>query len=275
MIPATDLFTRFEQEMRLRNYAHTTIKTYRNCLRVYVRWLHPIFPRDATNEQIHEFLLFQLTHGRSTAWLSQCISALKFLYIVLYRRHSETVRLQYPRKQQRLPYVPTRIEVLGLAQALSNRKHRLAVLLLYSSGLRASELVALNICDVSLQRRTVQIHAGKGSRDRITVISDDLLSEIAWISGERSSRAPLIPSQGGGRWTTRSLQKVIRRAADRAGLPKRLTPHSLRHAFATHLLEGGTELRYIQSLMGHKSIETTSRYVRVRDPRALNLKSPL
>jgi integrase/recombinase XerD len=272
---SNQLFARFEQEMKLRNYARTTIKTYLCCLRAYVRWLHPTLPRDATNDQIHDFLLSLVSEGRSKAWIAQSISTLKFLYIELYNRPAAAVRLRYPRRQSRLPYVPTRAEVLQIAGALTNRKHRLAVLLLYASGLRASELIALKVGDVNFEKKTLTVHAGKGGRDRVTLFSAELAEDLRRACDQRAARDPLFPSAAGGPWTTRSLQKVVRRAARRAGVSHRITPHSLRHAFATHLLEGGTDLRFIQSLMGHASIETTTRYARVQDPGALGLSSPL
>jgi len=272
---SSNLFTRYEQEMRLRNYAHSTIKTYKLCLRQYVTWLTPTVPRDATPAQVHDFFHQLLENKRSTAWIAQCVSALKFLYVDLYRRNPNDYRFRHPRRQQRLPYVPNRVEVRKLAAGTNNRKHRLAILLLYAAGLRASELIAMNIGDVDLNRCTLHVYEGKGGKDRVTIFSKDLLTEIQWIMDKRPRAAPLIPARDGSRWTTRSLQKVIRRSADRAGLPKRLTPHSLRHAFATHLLEDGTELRLIQGLLGHSSIQTTTRYARIQDPRALQLKSPL
>ena len=271
----TNLYDRFRQEMQLRNYARNTIKTYTSCLRAYVEWLAPVHPRDADQEQIQAFLHHLLTERRSHAWIAQSVSALKFLYVELYRRDPDTIRLRYPRRNPTLPYVPTRDEVLRLADAITNRKHRLAVLLLYATGLRVSELISADIRDINLERMTLFVHQGKGGKDRVTVISPTLADELRWICADRPPTAPLIPALGGSRWTTRSVQKVVRRAARRAELPARLTPHSLRHAFATHLLEDGTELRFIQNLLGHADIKTTTRYTHVRDPRALRITSPL
>jgi integrase/recombinase XerD len=127
----------------------------------------------------------------------------------------------------------------------------------------------LQIRDVDVER------AGKGRKDRLTVLSEVLVPELRWMMGERALDEPLFPSQLGGRWTVRSVQRVVEHAAVKARLRKHVTPHSLRHAFATHLLEGGTDLRFIQVLLGHARVETTTRYTRVRNPHLLRLRSPL
>jgi site-specific recombinase XerD len=261
--------------MRVRHYARKTIKAYTGCLRAYVRWLHPTVPRDATSEEVRAYLLQCLQNGKSRAYVDQSISALKFLYVELYGWEKEAFKVRRPRREQALPDVPTQAEVLRMANVLVNRKHRLAVLLMYGSGLRVSELVRARVKDLDLDDLVLKVRDAKGRKDRLTVVSPALVEELRWITGERSPDAHLIPSKGGGRLTTRSVQKVVSRAAKKAGLHKHITPHSLRHAFATHLLERGTDLRYIQGLLGHARIQTTTRYTRIRDPHSLRIESPL
>ena len=272
---STGLMKRYRQELRLRGYAKRTIKTYESCLRQYTRWLWPIVPKEAPLDMPRSFLVHLVELGASRSLLDQQISALKFLYVELYGWASEELDVPRPRRRKTLPVVPTREEVLKLANALTNRKHRAAVLLAYGSGLRVGELVALDVGDVDLDELMVRVRAGKGGKDRHTVLSETLVPEVAWLQNGRADFAPLVPNAQGGRWSTRSMQYVMADACKKAGLKKRVTPHSLRHAFATHLLEGGTDLRVIQVLLGHAKIETTTRYTHVINPSRVRVTSPL
>ena len=149
------------------------------------------------------------------------------------------------------------------------------MLLLYATGLRIGELIALNVSDIDTEQLTVRVRQGKGRKDRLTILSPRLVPDLNRQIGSRSPEAPLFESQWGGRWAIRSAQNVVRRACREAGLKKRVTPHSFRHAFATHLLEAGTDIRVIQSLLGHHNIETTTRYTHVAGPSRLRIRSPL
>ena len=269
------LLDRTQQELRLRNYSFRTIKTYRNCLRSWLEWLLPVGPRDATAEQMRVFLLELIEAGRSRSLVDQYISALRFLYCELYGWDLDRFDLVRPRRGRYLPRVPTRGEILQLADALENRRHRVAVLLLYAAGLRVSELVALDVGDLDLPRLLLHIRRAKGRKDRISVLSEQIVGDLSWLAGGREPDEPLFFGRTQGRWSTRSVQHVVARGARLAGVPGRVTPHSLRHAFATHLLEGGTELRHIQHLLGHASVQTTARYTHLRDPRSSRLRSPL
>ena len=273
---STALIPRFREELAYRNYAPKTIKTYTSCLRQYLRWLQPLHPRDAHPEQIRGYLLEGVQAGRSRPWMDQSLSALRFLYVELYAWDPSVFReVPRPRRERTLPYVPTRAEVLQLAEATGNRRHRLAVLLLYAAGLRVAELCALKVQDVRAEDLALSVRGGKGKKDRRTLLSHTLIDELRWLAADRPPRDPLFRSATGKAWRTRSVQKVVARARTRAGLHPKLTPHSLRHAFATHLLENGTDLRIIQGLLGHSRIDTTTRYTRLRDPTKLNVTSPL
>ena len=271
---STELFERFKQEMRLRRYSRASIKAYTSALRQYTRWLDGVHPREATDELVRAFLLHEVERGRSAAWLSQAVSALKFLYLEMYEWPKANFRVPRPKRPRSLPRVPTRAQVLRMAERVANRKHRLAILLLYASGVRVSELCALRVGDVDLDRNVLHVRGGKGEKDRITLLSERLHPELLWLMDDRDAKEPLFPSQQGGRWSTRTVQRVVGRAAEAAGVPA-VTPHTLRHAFATHLLEGGTDLRVIQQLLGHTSVKTTVRYTHVADPGRFRVASPL
>lgn len=266
---------RVKQELRLRHYSPRTIGTYLACLRGYVDWLAPTAPRQALPHQPRSYLVRLVEYGASRSLLDQHVSAIKFVYVVLYGWPPERLDVPRPRKERRLPGVPTREEVIRLAEAIPNARHRLAVLLCYGSGLRVSELVNLDVGDVDMVNLLVRVRCGKGRKDRLTVLSSALIPALQAHMRGRSRVAPVFESQQGGRWSVRSMQHTVQRARIRSGIPTRVTPHSLRHAFATHLLESGTSLRAIQALLGHARVQTTVRYTRMTDPNRMRLVSPL
>ena len=269
------LLPRFQQELRLRGYAVRTVATYTSCLRQYLLWLGPTAPKDVTAEVPRSFLMSLVEAGASRSLVDQHISTLKFLYLELYGWTVEVLSVPRPRRAKTLPRVPTREEVLQLADAVPNRKHRLAILLMYATGLRVSGLVALDVGDVDLDGLVVRVRLGKGAKDRLTILSERLIPELRWLMGGRAHLAPLFPGSDGGPWSARSVQHVLVDARVRSGLHGRITPHSLRHAFATHLLEAGTDLRVIQVMLGHERIETTTRYTHVVSPARMKVRSPL
>jgi integrase/recombinase XerD len=273
---STQLLPRYQEELILQNYAPSTIRTYTSLLRGWINWLAPQHPRDAVDDDIKAYLYAGMALDLSRSWVDQNISALRFLYVGLYKRSSAPFdTVVRPRREQKLPDVPTKGEVLRLADAIDNRKHRVAILLMYASGLRVSEVVALNIRDVNLDALQLKIRESKGAKDRLTLLSPSLVDDLVWLIGDRGLDEPLIPSQRGGALSKRSVQHVMTRARSRAGLRIHVTCHSLRHAFATHLLEAGTDLRIIQWLLGHRSIHTTTRYTHMRDPNRMDVRSPL
>lgn len=234
-----------------------------------------MYPRDADAERVRRYLLDLADAGASRSLVSQNVSALKFLYVRLYRWPPKVFDVPRPRKERRLPYVPTRDEILAMASATSNHRHRTAMLMLYGSGLRLSELIALRIKDLDLDRLILRVHQGKGRKDRLTIVSPRLRDDLLVQIGRRDPADLLLPSRSGTEWAPRSVQKFVARAAARARVSGPVSPHSLRHAFATHLLEAGTDLRVIQALLGHVDIRTTTRYAHMRDPNRVRVVSPL
>jgi len=272
---SSHLFTRYRQELELRHYATATIKSYSTCLRRFVKWIDPVHPREATHETVRAYLLQLFEVGVSRSLVGQSVSALQFLYIRLYGWDIARFDVPRPRSETHLPFVPSRSQILAMAGALSNERHKTALLLLYCAGLRVSELTALEVGDVKLERRVLVVRQSKGRKDRFTLLSDRIIPALQEQIGDRSAREPLFPSQAGGSWSTRCVQQFVKRSAKRAGITERVTPHSLRHAFATHLLESGTDLRIIQELLGHSDIRTTTRYTHMRDPNRFIVRSPL
>ena len=247
--PAT-LPDRFVEELRLRGYAQNTIKAYRSHLRSFLGWCGHRHPATLSASELRQYLLDLVDAGASRPHITQAVSAMKLLLSAVLGREDVALEIPRPRPQRRLPYVPSKTEVLRMADSTDNRKHRLLILTIYAAGLRVSEVVKLQIADLDVDELTLRVRGAKGNKDRVTVMSQDLLDELRWVIGERAGAEPLFPSQAGGKLHVRTVQQIVRRAASRAGVRGKVTPHSLRHAFATHLLEMGKRHPYHPRLVG-------------------------
>ncbi len=265
------------QELTLRHYSRHTVRAYLSALRAWVSWILPVHPREAGSESIRAFLVELAEAGLSRARIDQVVSALRFLYVELYGRGDPSAfDVPRPRRESTLPRVLSKPEIMRLAEACPNRKHRVIILLMYAAGLRVSEAAALKIRDVDLERNTLFVRGGKGRKDRVTVLSPVLAGDLAWLADGRPAQKALFAAENtGDHLAVRTLQHVVERAASRAGLEGRVSCHTLRHSFATHLLESGVDIRFIQDLLGHAKIETTTRYTHVRNPAATRIVSPL
>ena len=266
----------YERELKLRNYSPKTIKTYSSLLNSFIKHFHPLDPRSISPSLIKEYLYLLLAKERvSSATVDQTINALRFLYVDMYKSNFNFGEIARPRSEKRLPVVLSREEVLQLLDVVTNPIHRLMLQLIYSSGLRVSEIVNLRVRDIQLYNLTLFVRGGKGHKDRITIFSDKIKTQLLQQMGGKSPTDFLFITQRGGKYTTRAVQKVLEQAVRRASLQKTVSCHTLRHCFATHLLEAGTDIRYIQNLLGHASIVTTNIYTKVRNPHLFQIKSPL
>jgi site-specific recombinase XerD len=265
------------EELRLRNYSPRTIKAYLSCVRAFARHIAPTLPRDATHQQVRSYLLYLLEEKeRPAGTVNQVFNALKFLYEELYRRSLVIKDLPRPKKERRLPVVLSTDEVRRLLDAPTNPKHRLMLALLYSTGLRLGELVRLRPDDLDRDRHTIHVHQGKGAKDRRTILSPSVIQRVdAYLAFAQPIKYLFEGSTPGAPYSPRSVQNVFGAALLKAGIKKNATVHSLRHAFATHLLEQGTDIRYIQELLGHSSLKTTEIYTHVAAKVVQNIRSPI
>ncbi len=271
------LLERARQELTLRHYSRHTVRAYLSALRAWIAWILPVHPREAGSESVRAFLVEMADAGISRSRIDQVVSALRFLYVELYGRgDSSAFNVPRPRRESTLPRVLSKPEIIRLADACTNRKHRVVILLMYAAGLRVSEASALKIRDVDIQRNTIFVRGGKGRKDRVTVLSPVLTADLAWLADGRATQKALFSAENTGEHlSVRTLQHVVERAAARAGLEGRVSCHTLRHSFATHLLESGVDIRFIQDLLGHAKLDTTVRYTHVRNPAATRVLSPL
>lgn len=274
--PNLTLFQVIEKEMKIRNYSPKTIKAYVGVLRAFVRYFSPRHPRDLDAQDLHNYLYHLIeTELVSRATIDQTISALKFLYNELYKRNMSCQDLPRPRKETKLPVVLSKEEIKAIIDSTINTKYRLMIEVMYGSGLRVSEVVQLKIQDLNLKDLTVFVRGGKGKKDRLTILSAKTADQLSKFISEKPGSSYVFPSSHGGRLTERSLQKMFKRSLTTSKVQKpNATCHSLRHSFATHLLESGVDIRYIQQLLGHASIETTCIYTKVRNPAIQKIVSP-
>jgi integrase/recombinase XerD len=232
---------------------------------------------DDPEAQCQAYVLELIERRRvSRSYQNQVVSALRFMCEAVLRRPALALRIPRPKKERKLPEVLSPAEVTRLLARARNPKHRAILMLLYSSGLRVGEVVRLRPSDLDVERGLVRVRRGKGSKDRYTLLARRAVEAVRLYLDAYPSRTWLFP---GGRparhLTVRSVQRVVKRAAQAAGISKDVTTHTLRHSFATHLLEGGTNLRIIQELLGHQSARTTQIYTHVATSALESVRSPL
>lgn len=265
------------KELRLRNYSPKTIKAYRSCLRSFVDYFRPRHPRDLTEDDIRSYLHYLIDEVQLAASsVNQAFNALRLLYVDLYKMPFKIGSIPRPMRERKLPDVLSLEEVRNIFFAVRNPKHRLLLMIIYGAGLRVGEAVKLKLEDIDWDRKMIHIRSAKGKKDRFTVLSE----VVRW--GLREYCAAFRPTnylfEGQGNrpnLSTRSAENIFRSAVEKAGIRKKVTPHSLRHSFATHLLEQGVDLRIIQVLLGHASSKTTEIYTHVSRRSIGLIESPL
>lgn len=262
-----------EQELKIRNYSPKTIKSYLYGLREYFSFKGSDFTK-LDQENIRNFLLHCEQKQISPQSRNLFLNAIKFYYRNV-QKDCQKIEIHFAKKPKSLPIVLSRNEVNKILESLKNAKHKLLLSLAYGAGLRVSEVVSLKVHDLDFVELTVHIKQAKGQKDRISVIPESLTNSLKNLVAGKSGNDPVFASERGGKLTTRTAQKVFENALKESGVKKDATFHSLRHSFATHLLENGTDVRYVQELLGHSNIRTTQIYTQVTNPKLKNIKSPL
>jgi integrase/recombinase XerD len=262
-----------EQELKLRQYSPRTRRAYLKLVRRFLREV-PAGPIKA--HAVREYVVRVVDRGLSVGYHGQLVSAVRFFCEHVLGDRPLALAVPSPKRRRELPNVLSVQEVRRLFVALRNPKHRLMALLLYASGLRVGELVRLRAGDLDVDRRLIRVRRGKGGRDRYTLYSDAAAGDVAHYRALYQPADYLFPGPRGDRPIgARTVQRVISAAGKRAGIEKRITPHTLRHSFATHLLEQGVDLRHIQELLGHASPATTQIYTHVTQRDLVRIRSPL
>ena len=265
-----------EAKLKLMRYSDSTCRTYRYMFREFLKYTYPKKLHQITETDI---LLFQrqlvVEKKCSRAYQNQSINAIKFYLEQVLGWDRQLYALQRPKKRQQLPLVLSEEEVRRLFECTPNLKHRTILMTIYSAGLRVSEALNLRVGDIDSDRMQIRISRGKGDKDRDTILSAKLLGVLRQYYLEYAPKHYLFESYDGSQYSSSSVRKFLRRSVKRAGIDKPVKVHTLRHSFATHLLENGTNLRYIQDLLGHSSAKTTEIYTHVSSKKLSDVVSPL
>jgi len=268
-----DILEKTERLLKLRNYSPKTIKSYLLYIRNYI-----IFSKKSgiksKQKAIEDFLLNMQKNKRSPQTINLALNAVKFLYGEVLKT-PQKIDLKFAKRSKKLPVVLSRNEIEEILSKTANAKHRLMIALAYGCGLRVSEVINLRICDLNIEELTITVREAKGKKDRISVLPEKLVCDLRNMIAGKSASEYVFDSMRGGKLTTTSLQKMFRNSLAKTQIKKMATFHSLRHSFATHLLENGVDVRYVQELLGHANIRTTQLYTQVTNPKLKNIKSPL
>jgi len=266
----------FIKTLTLKNYAQNTIRTYKSMLQEFLVYYRKLDPGKITEEQIRDYLLFLIEERDvSISYQNQSINAIKFYFEQILGRPVRTYYIQRPKKEKTLPNVLSEREVLLILNSTDNLKHKAILSLIYSAGLRRGELINMKINDIDSELMRVIIRQGKGRKDRQSILSEKVLELLRRYFKEYKPKEWLFEGQFGGQYGTSSIQHILRNAVTVSKIRKKVTVHTLRHSFATHLLERGTDIRYIQELLGHQSSKTTEIYTHITQRGLGKIKSPL
>lgn len=268
---------KFRKWMEANRYPESTVRTYTGMIATFLKFVSPKEAEDCTSEDLVRIVdEYILPKGLSHSFQNQMISAVKKFYGKIYKSVIDPGEISRPRPQHRLPNVLSKEEVKKILDSVINEKHRAMLSLVYGCGLRRSEVLELLPTDIDHDRKLVHIRQSKGFKDRIAPLSDKLLQMLdLYLSHYKPVKYLFEGQYSGKRYSPESLEKIFRTAYDKAGIKKKdITLHGLRHSYATHLLEAGTDLRYIQALLGHKSSRTTEIYTHVTTHSIQNIRSP-
>ncbi|MFH0875576.1 MAG: site-specific tyrosine recombinase/integron integrase [archaeon] len=259
-----------------RGLSHQTIRTYSFCIRKFFLACNKDDPKKINKKDITNYIDSLVHKGYSGSTLNTNLNALRLLYNeILHKRL--LVNFRFSRAPKRLPVYLTQSEVLSLLSALKNKKHKLMIMLLYSAGLRVSELLNLKKSDFDNGLAYGWVRSGKGNKDRPFIIANSIKNELNSCLSEncRHSHSYLFANQKGFQMSRSTIFAVLKEAAKKAGIEKKVHPHTLRHSFATHLIENKSDIIQVQSLLGHASVRTTMVYLHSANPNLFCVRSPL
>ncbi len=261
------LLLKLKQELEIRNFSKQTVKGYIYSVEKFLEYSKG---RGLNESSVKDYVQIGLKHKNPSS-MRKDLFAIKFFFDKVLK---QKINLSNPKKNNTLPDILTFEEVKRLIESTNNIKHKLIIKLIYGCGLRVSEIVNLKRYDLNFNEDLIHIRLSKGKKDRFVKIPSSIKQELESYCEINSSEI-LFPSNRGGKLTKDTIQKIVRNSAKKAGILKRVYPHLLRHSFATHLLENGTDLRIIQKLLGHSDIKTTQIYTQISQASIKNVKSPL
>lgn len=268
--------SQFKQYLENKRYSKSTVENYTLHVNHFLNYFKGENPEDLTNEDINKYVHEYIIRGqRSTSFQSVAISALKKFFSIVQNVCIDIDEFERPKKERHLPQVFNQKEIKRLLNSVSNVKHKLILSIIYSSGLRLGESVNLKLSDIDTRRKLICIRQAKGKKDRYSLLSESIIPLLKIYYNTYKPKIWLFENQESGQYSKSSVQKIFRKAKAKAKIKRFGGVHSLRHSFATHLLDKGTDLRYIQELLGHRSSKTTEIYTHVTKRDIGKIISPL
>lgn len=262
--------------LKLKGYSPKTIKSYMSHAKLFLKHCNKT-AEIVDEEDINSYLLFLIDKQQNShSYVNQAVNSIKFLYKNILSRSDLVLQLLRPKNEDKLPEILSQKDVMRILENISNIKHKAIMFLIYSAGLRVGEAVRLKHADIDSERMLIHVVQGKGRKDRYTVLSQTALEVLREYVKRYKPEKWLFPGEDPGKHITeRTVQRVFECTKEKTGIQKKVSVHSLRHSFATHLLEGGVDLRYIQELLGHQSSKTTEIYTHVTQKSIKSILSPL
>lgn len=267
---------RFIEKLQLKCYSQNTIRTYCSEFSQFLSYIATINATACSDNEIKDYILYCINELRLTEnTLHSRINAIKFYYDKVLHLDKMFIEIPRPKKAKQLPKSINSADIKRLLEVTTNLKHNTMLKLCYGMGLRVSEIIKLKITDIDSKSMQVFIERAKGKKDRYANLPESILEQLREYYKEFKPKEYLFEGQYGGQYSTRTVQQVFKDALKKAHINKDVSIHSLRHSFATHLLESGTDIRFIQELLGHNDIKTTLLYTHVTDKSIRKIKSPL
>ena len=267
--------TAYIEKLKIMRYSPQTIKTYMSIFKEFINFTDEPDFKTITELQIKAYIMYLVNRNVSESYQNQAINAIKFYFEKVLGAERKYYTIERPIKDKKIPEVLSIEEVRRIINSIDNLKHKCIIKLIYSAGLRISEACQLKISCIDKDRMRIIIKNAKGKKDRYTLLSDKILADLRTYYKAYQPKEYLFEGAFGGAYSERSVQVIFKEACRKANIKKKATVHTLRHSFATHLLESGTDLRYIQSLLGHESSKTTEIYTHITTKGMDNIKSPL
>ena len=270
-----EILSEYNKYLKIENYSEQTVRSYSSALNLFLEWVSKSNLDKVTDNAIKDYLYYCKTVRKySFSSMKLVIASIRYFYLkILKREIPEALNIEL-RKPSILPTVLSVKEISKILDVTKNLKHKTILLLIYSAGLRLGELLNLELGDIDSETMKIHIRAAKGKKDRYVMLSENVLGLLREYYKKYKPEKYIIEGQNGGKYSPKSVQSVFKRSLQKAGIKKKATVHTLRHSFATHLLDEGTDIRYIQELLGHKRLETTQIYTHVSSYSINKIKSP-
>lgn len=270
-----EIVEKFNKQIRIENYSEQTIKNYLSALKLFLEYVERLKVKQVTDKEIQNYLFYCKTEKKySYSSMKQIIATISYLYKKVFNNPiPEALNVKF-RKPSILPTVLSAKEISKILQVTKNIKHKTIKLLIYSAGLRLGKLLNLRIGDIDSESMKIHVKQGKGKKDRYVMLSENMLKMLREYYKVYKPKEFIIEGQKGDKYSPKSVQSIFNAALKKTGIKKKATVHTLRHSFATHLLDEGTDIRYIQELLGHKRLATTQIYTHVSSYSINKIKSP-